>query len=242
MTNYMEELFKLLLSTEILDLDRMSDKCGRENKTILHYAIKKRSAEMVEFLIDHGADVNSLTEYSGLTPLHIASKQGSLEIVQLLIDEGATIDSKADDSTPLYFASEGGHLEIVRLLVLEDADVYAQGGRNNVAPIHIASRRGYLEIVKFFIGIGVDVNLKTTFGSSTPLWCASNGEHIETIKYLIDNGAEYRSRFISKKINTYIDNYKHIGSIDEWRPWNHNQYPSIYRQAVVTVAILAKTE
>ncbi|MBP5262237.1 MAG: ankyrin repeat domain-containing protein [Clostridiales bacterium] len=64
--------------------------CGN---TPLLYAVKCRSAEIVEFLIDNGADVNQAND-CGFTPLLMCvdnryDDNDGLEIVSMLIDEGA---------------------------------------------------------------------------------------------------------------------------------------------------------
>lgn len=62
-------------------------------ETPLTYAIKKKNAEMVEFLIDHGANVNQLLNIHGYTyhPLTIAKnrKYSNPKIVKMLLQHGA---------------------------------------------------------------------------------------------------------------------------------------------------------
>ena len=41
---------------------------------------------------------------------------------------------------------------------------------------------------------------------------------------------------------TLLQTYEAIWKLNEWRPWNHSEYPDIYRKSVVIVAILAKTK
>ena len=64
--------------------------CG---KTALFFAVENRSPEMVEFLIDSGADVNA-SNACGFTPILICADvrsdlDGGLEIASLLLDAGA---------------------------------------------------------------------------------------------------------------------------------------------------------
>ena len=51
-------------------------------------AAAKGHQEMVELLLDRGAQVNA-TDYTGWTPLHAAIYGGHAEVVQLLLDHGA---------------------------------------------------------------------------------------------------------------------------------------------------------
>jgi ankyrin repeat protein len=74
--------------------------------------------DVVEFLIEKGADVNIQTQ-SGrvLTPLLLASYGGNKEIVELLLANGAEINVKNDaGDTALDIAKQRNHTEIVELL------------------------------------------------------------------------------------------------------------------------------
>jgi ankyrin repeat protein len=95
----------------------------------LHAAIDRRNVEVVEWLIDHGADCN--TRYSdGQTPLFYAVTKGRIEVVQALVEKGgASLDIRDDKGrTALDWAEEymssrvwrmfekGVYQEIVRYL------------------------------------------------------------------------------------------------------------------------------
>jgi hypothetical protein len=56
--------------------------------TPLHSASREGHVDIVELLIQHGADVNKQTNNQE-TPLHLASASGKLEILQLLVERGA---------------------------------------------------------------------------------------------------------------------------------------------------------
>jgi ankyrin repeat protein len=56
----------------------------------------------VEYLVDHGADVNAKNE-NGETPLHYAASNGHLPIVQYLVQHGANMNIGTwKGETPLY--------------------------------------------------------------------------------------------------------------------------------------------
>ena len=63
------------------------------NPTPLPNAVWEQNKEIVELLINHGADVNAKNDDAG-TPLHAASMKDNKEIVELLINRGADINAK----------------------------------------------------------------------------------------------------------------------------------------------------
>jgi ankyrin repeat protein len=63
--------------------------------TLLHLAAKAGYSETVEFLLAHGADVNS-TDGNGVSALHYAVHYDHYEIVRVLIAHGAEINTVCD--------------------------------------------------------------------------------------------------------------------------------------------------
>jgi len=49
---------------------------------------------VVSYLLDHGASVNSVTQ-RGETPLHYAARASQPAVMRLLLDNGAQLDAKS---------------------------------------------------------------------------------------------------------------------------------------------------
>ncbi|XP_057306043.1 uncharacterized protein LOC130644445 [Hydractinia symbiolongicarpus] len=91
------------------------DKFGR---TPLHLAAAANYPEMVEFLLENNAIINSKTNGEEQTPLHYAARYDSVEAMKVLIQAGAMID-EVDfiQRTPLQVAAEIGARESVKFLL-----------------------------------------------------------------------------------------------------------------------------
>lgn len=90
--------------------------------TPLHYACRYNTSDVVDVLIEFGADVNKLSKTFGRdddqrAPLHVACRKGYIDIVYRLLNAGA--DPNVLDNygrTPIMSAVFGGFLDIVKIL------------------------------------------------------------------------------------------------------------------------------
>jgi ankyrin repeat protein len=117
------------------------EKLGQQ--TALMWAVARRHPEMVELLINSGADINTrgairdyqrvataesrdkqLHERGGLTPLLYAARENCRECADILLKHGADVD-KPDPTgvSPLVFALMNSNWDIAKRLVEAGADV-----------------------------------------------------------------------------------------------------------------------
>ncbi|EMR89719.1 putative ankyrin repeat protein [Botrytis cinerea BcDW1] len=132
--------------------------------TTLFRGIISKNKRVVESLINHGADVNTIIELG--TPLFIATTLSSKSVVQLLLKHGAKITpskfGEREQSSPLVIAAARGNIEIVELLLEYGADVeqgtativhsmlahkYGIEGRFYPSAIEAAEMGGHKEVV-----------------------------------------------------------------------------------------------
>lgn len=78
---------------------------------------------MVEYLVDHGANVNKRTPW-GDTALRMACAEGYEDIVKYLIENGADVNIENGD--PLRWAVQKGRLSIVEFLIKNGADIHVK--------------------------------------------------------------------------------------------------------------------
>ena len=74
-----------LVSLPEVDLNHQDSK---NYNTALHYAVRRKHADVVQVLIDAGADIETKND-DGRSPLHVASISGELTTVRMLVKAGA---------------------------------------------------------------------------------------------------------------------------------------------------------
>ena len=95
------------------------------------------SADIAEWLLDHGADAMTPLEDHG-TSLHFAALYRDFRFVRMLLRHGISVNSKdKDNRTPLHISSEVGRVETVRLLLQNGADADARD-LGHRTPLHMA--------------------------------------------------------------------------------------------------------
>jgi hypothetical protein len=86
--------------------------------TALHSAAGTGNVELVELLLENGANVNT-PDVTGATPLHEAAKRGHLKAAELLLAHGADVNrqTSTDRMTPLQMVEELNPNEALAVLL-----------------------------------------------------------------------------------------------------------------------------
>jgi len=84
-------------------------------KTPLISAITQGNCEMVELLIENGADTQ-LCDNVGISPLYSAIMHGKTDLVSKLIEAGCDVNVGSQDHTPLFIATKLGQMGTVKVL------------------------------------------------------------------------------------------------------------------------------
>jgi len=167
-------------------------KCSNYPKySLLAKASKRRDAELVQALIDAGADVNGSGyeyEYIESEALKIAVENNDLNIVHILLAAGASTEvGRSGEETPLMKAAKQGLHDIVKALIQAGADINAVERHGDTALIK-AFREDHMEIAKLLIEKGAKVNGLDSNGK-TPLAFAAFRGYKEMVQYLLKAGA-----------------------------------------------------
>jgi ankyrin repeat protein len=139
------------------DRKRVSQKLARdptqaqlrdeEETPILHHAVEALQPELVELLLDHGANVSEV-DPTGKTPLHRcadirqAPQEPAAIMASLLLDRGADPNARSwDDVTPLHQAVRARNLAVVKVLLARGADPNARDKIRGSTPLRRAVLR-----------------------------------------------------------------------------------------------------
>ncbi|UCH66470.1 MAG: ankyrin repeat domain-containing protein [Ignavibacterium sp.] len=89
---------------------------GKNQERPLHWAALSGNVDVVNFLLDNGAEINAV-DAQQMTPLHWAAWQGQLEVTKVLVTRGAEINEISRSSqTPLDRAINDGKPEVEKYL------------------------------------------------------------------------------------------------------------------------------
>jgi ankyrin repeat protein len=154
--------------------------------TPLQVAVQMGHTDVVQVLLEHGADVSAA--FNGNTPLHLAANYAHAELVKLLFQHGADVSATdANGCTPLHKAAKQGHAESVKVLLQHGADVSATSNRGLMA-LHEAAYHGHAEVAKVLLENGADVLATSMQGMMALHWAAGTGQ-VEVVRVLIEHRA-----------------------------------------------------
>ncbi|KAL1649436.1 hypothetical protein SLS58_001491 [Diplodia intermedia] len=172
-----------------------------EGRTPLSFAISCGSEILCRKLLDHGADLEQITN-NERTPLHLAVDSTNVEVVRIIHERtGMAIDVRDNRSlTPLHWAVMYGQVEVARYLLDHGASVNATGRLGNfrgVTPLHIAAVFSPVTgMIDLLVESGADVSATTVTGHR-PLWKAADAGQLENYKCLLHHGADERGAYNS---------------------------------------------
>ena len=147
--------------------------CARGD-TVLHYAVSLSccSCDVLNCLIENGADVNVRKEYSKCTPLMIAAHCKNLNAVEFLLKHGAIVDLQDKrNKSSLHYGVEGALLsgdtsfDVLSCLLNHGADINAPMN-GKYTPLMIACRSQHVRLVNFLLHQGANVHLKDKYGKT----------------------------------------------------------------------------
>ncbi len=193
-----------------------------KGNTALHYSCAIGNLGITEWLVNHGADVNAVTD-KGATPLDCVGSDNGAQIRALLVSRGAERGARVDGggrSVPVTYPVSGGDRSdlqpmINRMAALRCRDVTSalyqkrllallplvrDGSDVNLTlpetkgntALHYSCAIGNLGITEWLVNHGADVNAVTDKGA-TPLDCVGSDNGKRIRALLKSRGAKHAS-------------------------------------------------
>ncbi len=198
------------IAKDLVTAKNINDAATSKNETVLHFAARIKSQDMVELLLEKGADRN-MVNYSGKTPLDMILAAPLLRLsssrdIPGLMPSGnpeGTGNDREQDFLPIlllkYIQSRAGREFMfndgersIPMRVIEDT-VASRSATDEVATIIqenvklTISEEGE-KLAALFISAGVDINSQQT-SRETPLQLATLFELPNLVKLLLEKGA-----------------------------------------------------
>jgi ankyrin repeat protein len=182
-------------------------------ESALHRAVLGNSLESVKFLIEHGADINSVNSKDE-TPLNYAIRNADVLtwnkelnipfIVEYLIKQGADLyRDNIDGINAIYIAAMVESLKMTKYLHEVCGMPINLPDKANLHCIHYAAMGENLKLIKYLIEKGVDINTLTGQRENA-LHLATGSQNNEIAEFLIKNGINYEQLNIKKETAIHI--------------------------------------
>jgi ankyrin repeat protein len=189
------------------------DAVGASRKTALYLAVEKGDIKKINFLLNHGANIN--TALQGVrkgdietinfllnhgadinTAFYCAIRKGDIETINFLLNRGEDINKWPFSESPLKWAFDFEDIDAIKAIMpfwRKDINVPC-GVRQTL--LTIAVGKGNIEIIEYLLSCGADINAVNGW-KETPLVFAISmcnnpnfrGGRLKVVEYLLKHGA-----------------------------------------------------
>lgn len=194
------ELVEQLVIGNDVDPAKLNQRVN-ETGTVLHVTARHGHADILQFLLEHGADVNNSSNFGNATPLHVAVQAGHVEVTKVLLRRGASLNVRMKGmsggerrgATPLHIAADSGNVDIIQELLNHGAQIDVLDRWNFLTPLVFAVRQGHERAVALLLSRGAAPDGDYRAWSS-PLILAASRNYEAIVRLLLDKGADVNRR------------------------------------------------
>ncbi|XP_025420508.1 transient receptor potential cation channel subfamily A member 1 isoform X3 [Sipha flava] len=187
------EIVRLMFGLQPAEKDQCLCSCDAQKMTPLHCAAMFDRSEIVQYLIEEGADINALDKESR-SPLLLAASRSGWRTVTSLIRLGADVQVKDSGKRNVLHlvVMYGGRLDEfaheITMANNQDALEMLLNEKDNTgcSPLHYASRGGHIRSVESLLRLGACVNIKNYNGES-PLHFGARYGRYNIVKKLLNS-------------------------------------------------------
>jgi ankyrin repeat protein len=158
----------------LVDKDRSLVRCHYAYRTPLYFAVREDQIDIVDYLLDHGADPLSLAVNDSL--LDICRDRGYVELERLLATKLDSIHGASSKGEIIAEAIREKNLEKVRSLLDASPELLHAGDKRSNQPIHWAVMTRQIEIIDELLARGADINA-ARFDGARPIQLTNGDYH-----------------------------------------------------------------
>src|SRR5215831_14409623 len=161
-------------------------------QTALMMAVRENHPDVLNLLIDRGAQVNVQTR-TGPTPNWVLPNSvpgfgHGIGIVRGGLPERGSRYLIPGAMTPLLYAARDGRIESAKLLLAAGAGI-EHADANGITPLLMAITNNHIAMARFLIEQGASVRVVDWYGR-TPLWAAVEARNMDVDSSTFENGVD----------------------------------------------------
>lgn len=200
-------------SDSLVHISDTLDRIIRSNESLVYIAARHDCLDILEILLEAGADPNIRGGIYGTALQAACFLQDGDAVVEILLENGARTDVRGFSGYPLHVACAFGSLRMVEMLIKAGADVNQLGKLSILSPLARSalslrsdarwssplfqackSKQKRKDVVKLLLKSGAKMDLHTD-GEDAPLAAAIKAGNLEIVINLLNAGSDVNMNF-----------------------------------------------